>query len=297
MFPRCPNVLLAFVTRLCPNGFSTELCQSGCILIYLYFNAVNTHYFQYSWRQPAPLDKTMFRSWYGRCSISHWLSSWDLSQKPARLCSHHPSQVNPLLAQKSSSNLSSNAFSACNHICSGPNTVFSATSPLLHTGIESHHSHMPWLSWLAWPGSSCLSQTHSVLSPCHRNPPLHLVQRQPPDPWHCTHHLNTKFPYLHWALFQEGDLPFDLSVLGQSVFSPAWALLRTSSEQLLPCSGTDYPVFHTFYVPAIQRGTLLPQNDILIFVQADGKWQCHGTRYVTCAPLDVELQNPSAEKV
>lgn len=142
LFPSCPNVLLAFVTRLCPNGFCTELWQSGCILIYSYCNAVNTHYFLYSWRQAAPFGKTMFRPWYSRCSVSHWLSSWALSQKPARLCSHHPSQgLIFLLAKKSSYNLSSHLFSTGNHICSGPNMIFSGTSPLLCTGPESHHSH------------------------------------------------------------------------------------------------------------------------------------------------------------
>lgn len=241
MFPSCPNVLLAFVTQLCPNGFCTDLCQSGYSLIH--FNAVNAHYFQYSWRRAAPLGKTMFRHWYGRYSVSHWLSSWALSQKPARLYSHHSSQgLIPLLAQKSTSNFTSKIFSAGNHICSGPNTVFSGTSPLPHTGIVSHHLHIS----LGFPGLTeqvllASSQTQSVLSPCQRNPPLHFVQWQPPDPWHRTHHLNSKFPYLHWELFQEGDLSFDLSALGQSVFSSAWALLHISSEQLLPCSGADYP--------------------------------------------------------
>lgn len=165
LFPSCPNVLLAAVTQFCPNGFCTDLCQSGCILIYLYFTTVNTHYFQYSWSQAAPLGKTMFRPWYSRCSISHWLSSWALSQKPARLCSHHPSQgLFPLLAEKSSSNLSSNVFSAGNHICSGPSMIFSGPSPLLCTGVESHHPHIS-LGFLSLTDQVLLasSQTQSVL--------------------------------------------------------------------------------------------------------------------------------------
>lgn len=254
MFPSCPNVLLAFVTQLYPNGFCTDLCQSGYSLIH--FNAVNARYFQYSWRRAAPLGKTMFRHWYGRYSVSHWLSSWALSQKPARLCSYHSSQgLIPLLAQKSTSNFTSKIFSAGNHICSGPNTVFSGTSPLPHTGIVSHHSHIS----LGFPGLTeqvllASSQTQSVLSPCQRNPPLHFVQWQPPDPWHHTHHLNSKFPYLHWELFQEGDLSFDLSALGQSVFSSAWALLHISSEQLLPCSGADYPCVSCLFCSCHPKG-------------------------------------------
>lgn len=298
LFPSCPNVLLAFVTQLCLNGLSTELCQSGCILIYLYFNAVNTHYFQYSWRRTAILSETMLRPWYGRCSISHWLSSWALSQKPARLCSYHPSQVNPLLAQKSSSNLSSNVFSAGNHICSGPNTIFSVTSPLLHRGTESHHSHIS----LGFPGLTdqvplASPQTHGVLSLCHRNPPLHLGQRQPPDPCHRTHHLNTKFPYLHWALFQEGiclltlvswvnlcsALPGLCSALPVSSFSPVQGQtsLCFTPFLFLPSKG----VLCCLRMTSWSFSKLMANGNVM----ALDTWPVQ--------PMNVEIQNPSSEWV
>ena len=83
----------------------------------------------------------------------------------------------PLPAQNHLLTSSLNVFSAGDHICSSPNTVFSRTSPLLHTQTESHNSHIS----LGFPGLTdqallAPSQTHIFLSLCHRNPPLHLLQ-------------------------------------------------------------------------------------------------------------------------
>lgn len=83
----------------------------------------------------------------------------------------------PLIAQNHLLTSSLNVFSAGYSLCSGPNIIFPRTSPLLRTCMKSHHSHIS----LGFPGLTdqvllAPSQTHVLLSPCCRNPPLHLVQ-------------------------------------------------------------------------------------------------------------------------
>lgn len=66
-------------------------------------------------------------------------------------------------------------------------------------------------------------------------------------------------------------------------------------EQLLLCSDTDCPYVSCLFCDSIPRATQLAQNHILIFFHV--KRQHCGIRYLVCALPNVELQNPSPEKV
>lgn len=126
-------------------------------------------------------------------------------------------------------------------MCSGLNTTSSRTSPLLHIQIQSLHFHTSH----GFPGLTdqalVPSQIHIILPLWQRNP-LYLAQWQSSNfcapglhvlSW-MRSRLNTKFPYLHWELIQEGDLSFHLSALGQSVFSSVRALLCVSRWAAAP---------------------------------------------------------------